>query len=63
MGQWVGAQGWPNVTKVSKTCHYCDVTSRNPPPKTKNVFSMSIRRISESIEGLNSSLAIAAGDL
>jgi len=64
MGQWVGAQGRPKVTKISKTCAHCDVTSRKSPTKTKNVFfSMSTRRLAESVEGLNSSLALAAGDL
>jgi len=38
MSQWVGAQGWPKVAKISKTCPHCDVTSRKPPPKMKNVF-------------------------
>jgi len=38
MGQWFGAQGRPNVTKISKSCPHCDVTSRKPTPKTKNVF-------------------------
>jgi len=38
MGQWVAAQGWPKVTKIFKTCLHCDVTSRKPPPKTKNFF-------------------------
>jgi len=38
MGQWVGAQGRPKVTKISKTCPHCDVTSRKPPPKTKKLF-------------------------
>jgi len=52
------------VTKISKTCPHCDVSSRKPPPKTKNVvFLMSTRRPAESVEGLNSSLAIEAGDL
>jgi len=33
-------------------------------PKMKNVFFfMSTRRLAESVEGLNSSLALAAGDL
>ena len=63
MGQWVGAQGRPKVTKISKTYPHCDVTSRKPPPKTKNFFFMSTRRLAESAEGLNSSLALAAGDL
>jgi len=62
MGQWVGAQGWPKVTKISKTCLHCDVTSRRPPPKTKNIFLfVSTRRLAESVEGLNSSLV--TGDL
>jgi len=64
MGQWVAAQGQPKVTKISKTCPHCDVTSRNPPPKTKNVFfSMLTRRLAESVEGLKSSLPLAAGNL
>ena len=64
MGQWVGAQGRPKVTKLSETYPHCDVTSRKPPPKMKNFFfSMSTRRLAESVEGLNSSPAREAGDL
>jgi len=63
MGQWVGAQGRPKLTKISKTCPHCDITCRKAPAKTKNVFSMSTRRLGESEEGLNSSLAPASCDL
>jgi len=36
----------------------------NQKPKTKNVFfSMSTRRLAESVEGLNSSLVLATGDV
>jgi len=35
----------------------------NVKPKTKFFFSMLTRRIAESVKGLNSSLALAAGDL
>jgi len=35
----------------------------NAKPKTKIFFSMSTRTLAESVEGLNSSLALAAGDL
>jgi len=63
MGQWVAAQGWPKVTKISKTFPHCDVTSRKHPLKTKNSFSMLTRRLTESVEGLISSLALAANDL
>jgi len=42
LSQKSGSMGWgqgrPKVAKISKTCLFCDVTSRNPPPKTKNVF-------------------------
>jgi len=30
MGQWVGVQDRPKVTKISKTCPHCDVTPRKP---------------------------------
>ena len=35
----------------------------NPHRKRKTFFSMSTRRLAESVKGLNSSLALAAGDL
>jgi len=38
MGQWVGAQGRPKVTKISKTCSHCDVTSRRLHRKQKTFF-------------------------
>jgi len=56
--------GWgPGLAKISKTCPDCDITSRNPHRKQNMFFSMSTRRLAESVEGLNSSLALAAGDL
>jgi len=42
---------------------HCDVNSRNPHRKRKTFFSMSTTRLAEPIEGLNSSLALAARDL
>jgi len=36
---------------------------KTPNWKQKTIFLMSARRLAESIEGLNSSLALAAGDL
>ena len=64
MGQWVGAQGRTKVTKISKTCALI-VTSppENLHRKQKTFFFMSTRKLAESVEGLNSSLALAAGDL
>jgi len=64
MAQWIGAQGRPKVPQISKTCPHCDVTYRNPPTKkTKNVFFISSRRLVESVDGLDSSLAQSAGEL
>ena len=64
MGQLAAAQGQVKVAKKCKNIPTCDV----PPSKcqTKNrkiFFSMSTRRLAESVESLNSSLALAAGDL
>ena len=36
---------------------------KTPTENEKRFFSMSTRRLAESVEGLNSSLALAAGDL
>jgi len=44
-----------------KTCPHCDVTSRKHQTE-KRFFSISTRRLAESVESLNSSLALAAGN-
>jgi len=66
MGQWVGAQG-PKPSKGgqknAKTPPLVTFPPENVKPKTKTFFSMSTRRLAETLEGLNSSLALAAGDL
>jgi len=65
--KWVNGLGpragqkWPKFPKPAFI-----VTSPAEKPHTENekrFFSMSTRRLAESIEGLNSSLAVAAGDL
>jgi len=64
MGQWVGVQGRPKVAKISKTCPHCDVTSGKPQIQSEKIFfSISTRRLAESVEGLNSSLAQPPGEL
>jgi len=35
----------------------------NPKPKTENFFSVETRSLDESVDGLNTSLALAAGEL
>jgi len=52
------------MAKISKTCLLCDVTSRKPPTETEDCFfSILCTRLAKSVEGLNSSLALTAGDL
>jgi len=63
MGQWVGAQGQVKVAKNVKTPPLVSFPPANAKPNTKFFFSMSTTRLAESVEGLNSSLAPAAGDL
>jgi len=62
MGQLVGAQGQVKVAKkMQKHPHWW----RSPQltPKQNFFLLMSTRRYAESVEGLNSFLALAAGDL
>ena len=62
MGQLVGAQGQVKVAKkMIKHSHLW--RSPQQTPKQKLFFSMSTRRLAESLEGLNSSVALADGDL
>jgi len=61
MAHWISAQGQLKLVKSSKTCLLCDVTKRKPPPKSNNFFKIETRRLAESVDCLNSSVAIAAG--
>jgi len=63
MALWVGTQGQAKLAKNSKTPHPYDVTSRKPKRKTKNFFSIRIRRLVESVEGFSSSFAQSVGEL
>jgi len=64
MGQSVGAQGQVKVVKKMQNTPTCDIPpSKRQTKNEKKFFSMSTRRLAESVEGLNSSLALAAGDL
>jgi len=63
MGQWVGAQGRPKVAKFPNHSLILTSPPETPHQKQKTFFSMSTRRLAESVDGLNSSLSLAAGDL
>ena len=64
MGQLVGAQGQVKVAKkMQNLSHLWRSPQQTPNQKQKLFFLMSTRRHVESVEGLNSSLVLAAGDL
>ena len=64
MDQLVGAQSQAKVAKkMQKHPHLRRSPQQTPNQKQKNVFSLSTRKLAESVEGLYSSLALAAGDL
>ena len=61
MTQWVGAQGQPKVAKKKQKHPHLWRPPREPQAKKEKLFfSISTRRLAESVEGLNSSLV--AGD-
>jgi len=51
-----------SVIQKKKKLPTCDVTNKKTNPKL-NIFLVETRRLPESVEGLNSSLALATGDL
>jgi len=63
MGQWVEAQGQVKVAKKCKNTPTCAVPPSKGQTKKEKKFLMSTGRLAESLEGLNNSLALAAGDL
>jgi len=63
MAHWVGAQGQAKMAKITQNTPTCDVSPQKLKPKTKNFFLILTPRLAESVEGLNSSLALATGDL
>jgi len=57
-----GPMGWgPEPGKGGKNTPTCGVPPENPKPK--KLFLISSRRLAESVEGLNSSLAQSPGEL
>jgi len=63
LAPWVGAQGREKLAKKAKTCFDYDVTPRKTLTQNENWFSISTRRLSESVESLNFSLAHSAVEL
>jgi len=64
MAHWVGVQSQVKFAKKVKTFPHYDLTPRKPQTQNEKMFfSISIRRLAESVEGYNTSLAQAAGEL
>ena len=53
-------QSW---SKKRKHPNFASPPQANPSPQSKNFFLMEPRRLSASVEGLNTYLAVAAGEL
>jgi len=64
MAHWDSAQGQAKMAKITQKHPYlwC-FPQQTSNPKQKTFFSMSTRRLAWPVEGLNSSLALTAGDL
>ena len=63
MAQWVGVQDRPKVARKKQKHPHLWWSPWEPQTQNKIFFSISTRRLAESVDGLNSSLALAAGDL
>ena len=64
MGSFDGRPGPGEVGhKNAKTPPLVTPPQENPKPKTEIFFSLGTTRLAESVEGLNTSLAAAAGEL
>jgi len=64
MAQWVVVQGQVKVTKKSKNTPTCSGPLSEPQTEIENrFFSISSRRLAESEDGLDSSLAQSGGEL
>ena len=65
MAQWSGVQGQVKVAKKSKITPTCSGPPSEPQTENENRFFVSIssRRLAESEDGLDSSLAQSGGEL
>ena len=63
MAHWDSTQGEAKMAKITQKYPYLwRSPQKTSKPKQKTFFFMSTRRLAESVEGLNSSLALAAGN-
>jgi len=64
MFYWIGAQDWVNGAQKTQKHPHLWFPPREPQTRNKKIiFSILTRRLAESVEGFNSSLAQSAGEL
>jgi len=63
MAHWISAQGQLKFVKNSKIFLFVTSRRENHPPKLNNILKIETKRLAESVDGLNSSVAIVAGEL
>jgi len=63
LDHWIGVQGPSKLVKKTKTPPLCEPLPGEPLTQIKIFFLIEPRNLAASVEGLNNSLAIAAGEL
>ena len=63
MAHWISAHPQSKWVKNSKTCLLCDVTKRKPHTQIKYFLLIETTRLAESVDGLNSFVAILDSEL
>jgi len=57
MARWIGSRAGETWPKKRKNTPTCDVSPRKLPIQNEKIFSICTRRLADSLETLNSSLA------
>jgi len=63
LDHWIGVQGPSKLVKKTKTPPLCEPLPGEPLTQIKIFFLIEPRNLAASVEGLNNSLATAAGEL
>jgi len=62
MAHWIGAQGGQSWSKILKNAFFVTSPRENPHPN-QILFFIETKKLTESTDGLNSSVAVVAGEL
>ena len=63
LAHWIGVQGASNLVKKNENTPLFEPVPGEPLAQNKKFFLFEPRRLAASVEGLNNSLAITAGEL